>query len=95
MKLQEGSYENLITQQLQQEIEQANINGLVCKKDSIDTAESPSMLAGHINRLICNRLSDEELSIGHKTKRIFLDEGKIGVVDCLSVSCECRRKMAA
>ncbi len=62
MKLQEGSYENLITQQLQQEIEQANINGLVCKKDSIDTAESPSMLAGHINRLICNRLSDEELS---------------------------------
>lgn len=45
MKLQEGLYENLITQELLQEIEYANINGLVCKKDELDTAESPSILA--------------------------------------------------
>ena len=62
MKLQEGLYENLITQELLQEIEYANINGLVCKKDELDTAESPSILAEHISKLLRNRLSDENLT---------------------------------
>lgn len=66
MKLQEGAYENLITQELQQEIDQAHTNGLVCKKEDLDTAESPSMLAGHINRLLYNRLSDENLSAAER-----------------------------
>lgn len=62
MKLQEGSYENLITNELLQDIEQACTNGLVCQKDDIDSAESPSMLAEHINKLLRNRLSDNNLT---------------------------------
>lgn len=37
-------------------------DGLVCKRDEIDDAESPSMLAEHIGRIVNNRLSDENLS---------------------------------
>lgn len=62
MKLTEGSYENIITDELQQEMLQASAEGLVCKQDEIDDAESPSMLAEHVHRLISNRLSDENLS---------------------------------
>lgn len=67
MKLQEGSYENLITNELLQDIEQAGNNGLVCQKDDIDNAESPSMLAEHINKLLRNRLSDDNLTAEERT----------------------------
>ena len=36
---------------------------MVCKKDEIDGAESPSLLADHINKIIKNRLSDDSLSL--------------------------------
>lgn len=62
MKLQEGSYENLITEELQNDMAQAVTDGLVCKQDDIDSAESPSMLAEHVHKIISNRLSDENLS---------------------------------
>ncbi len=62
MKLQEGAYENLITEALQSDIRQASTDGLVCKEDDIDDAESPSMLAEHVRKMVCNRLSDENLS---------------------------------
>lgn len=62
MKLQEGSYENLITGELQQDMLQAENDGLVCKQEDIDNAESPSMLAEHVHKIINNRLSDENLS---------------------------------
>jgi len=66
MKLIEGSYENLITEELQHEIEQAEANGLVCKHEELDDAESPSMLAEHLHKIIKNKLSDESLSIAER-----------------------------
>lgn len=62
MKLQEGAYENLITHALQSDMRQAATDGLVCKEDDIDEAESPLMLAEHVRKMVCNRLSDENLS---------------------------------
>lgn len=62
MKLQEGAYENLITSALKQDIQHATEEGLVCKEDAIDDAESPSLLAAHVHKMIINRLSDENLS---------------------------------
>ena len=58
MKLQEGAYENLITSELKQDMQHATEEGLVCQEDTIDDAESPSMLAAHVHRMIVNRLSD-------------------------------------
>lgn len=63
MKLTEGTYENLITEELQQDMEKAATNGLVCKQEAIDIVESPYMLADHIHKIISNRLSDENLSM--------------------------------
>lgn len=62
MKLQEGSYENIITKELQHDMLQAEVDGLVCKQENIDDAESPFMLAEHVNKIVLNRLSDENLS---------------------------------
>lgn len=62
MKLKEGSYENIITNRLQLDIDNATCEGLVCKKDDIDDAESPSMLTEHICKLIKNKLSDDTLT---------------------------------
>lgn len=81
MKLQEGSYENLITCELQQDMLQAENDGLVCKQDDIDNAESPSMLAEHVHKIINNRLSDENLSAEERVQFVnrlidFLGEEK-------------------
>ena len=62
MKLHEGAYENLITGELKQDMQHATEEGLVCKEDAIDDAESPSLLAAHVHKMIINRLSDENLS---------------------------------
>ncbi len=71
MKLQKGLYENLITNELLQDIEQASHNGFLCQKDDIDNAESPSMLAEHINKLLRNRLSDENLTA--EERKLFVN----------------------
>lgn len=62
MKLLEGTFENLITDALKQEMDLASSNGLVCKKEDIDGAESASMLTEHLSKIIRNRLSDENLT---------------------------------
>ena len=62
MKLQEGTYENIITNEIQTNIDDTQAGGLVCKEEEIDTAESPSMFAEHIGKIIKNRLSDENLT---------------------------------
>ncbi|SDM03315.1 DUF3427 domain-containing protein [Segatella bryantii] len=67
MNLQEGAYENIITGELQQDMEQAESQGLVCRQEDIDIPEVPSMLAEHLNKLILNRLSDESLTSEEKT----------------------------
>lgn len=81
MKLQEGSYENIITNELQQNMLQAERENLVCKQEKIDDAESPFMLAEHVNKIILNRLSDENLSTEERVDFVnrlidFLDEDK-------------------
>ena len=81
MKLQEGSYENIITNELQQDMLQAKNDGFECQKDDIDDAESPFMLAEHINKLVMNRLSDESLTSEERTDFVnrlieFLGEDK-------------------
>ncbi|MCR5312412.1 MAG: DUF3427 domain-containing protein [Bacteroidaceae bacterium] len=67
MKLQEGVYENIITQELKQDISQTESEGLVCKQEIIDSAEVPNMLTNHLNRLIRNKLSDDGLTSEEKT----------------------------
>ena len=62
MKLTEGTYENLITDGLKQDMLDASIEGLVCKQEDMDSAESPNMMAEHLSRIIRNRLSDENLT---------------------------------
>ena len=81
MKLQEGSYENIITNELRQDMLQAESDGLVCKQENIDDAESPFMLAEHVNKIVLNRLSDENLSAEERMDFVnrlidFLDEDK-------------------
>lgn len=62
MKLVEGTYENLITGGLQRDMREAEAEGLVCKRDEIDSAESPNMLTEHLSKIIRNWLSDERLT---------------------------------
>lgn len=62
MKLIEGTYENLITDGLKRDMQTASEEGLVCKQEDIDGAESPNMLTEHLSRIIRNRLSDENLT---------------------------------
>lgn len=62
MKLLEGSYENIITGELQHDMLQAEKDGLICKQKEIDNSEAPSMLAEHVCKLVMNRLSDESLT---------------------------------
>lgn len=81
MKLQEGAYENLITEELQTDMQQATTEGLVCKQEEIDEAESPSMLAEHVLKIVSNRLSDENLSASERVAFVnrlidFLGEQK-------------------
>lgn len=73
MKLQEGVYENLITDEVKREMRQASHEGWICQQDDIDEAESPSLLAEHVSRVIKNRLSDDHLSI----------EARVGLVNRL------------
>lgn len=67
MKLIEGTYENLITEGLKQDMQTASKEGLVCKQEDIDGAESPNMLTEHLSRIIRNRLSDENLTAEERT----------------------------
>lgn len=81
MKLIEGTYENLITDGLIQDMQDASANGLVCRQEDIDGAESPNMLTEHLSRIIRNRLSDENLTAEERALFVnrlidYLGEGK-------------------
>ncbi len=81
MKLIEGTYENLITDGLKQEMLNASVEGLVCKEDVLDSAESPHMMVDHLSRIIRNRLSDENLTAEERASFVnrlidFLGEDK-------------------
>ena len=81
MKLIEGTYENLITDGLKQDMLDASTEGLVCKQEDIDSAESPNMMTEHLSRIIHNRLSDENLTSEERASFVnrlidFLGEDK-------------------
>ena len=81
MKLIEGTYENLITDGLKQDMLDASKKGLVCKQEDIDSAESPNMMTEHLSRIIHNRLSDENLTSEERASFVnrlidFLGEDK-------------------
>lgn len=66
MKLTEGTYENLITDGLRQDMQETVEAGAVCKQEDIDSAEAPDMLTEHLSKLIRNRLSDENLTMDER-----------------------------
>lgn len=81
MDLKEGIYENLITAELRRDMDECDRSGKVCKQDTIDEAESPAMLADHVQRIVRNRLSDESLSVEERVDFVnrlieFLGEQK-------------------
>lgn len=81
MILKEGIYENLITDGLKQNMLDASVEGLVCKQEDIDGAESPNMLTEHLSRIIRNRLADESLTTEERASFVnrlidFLGEDK-------------------
>ena len=59
----------------------ASVEGLVCKEDVLDSAESPHMMVDHLSRIIRNRLSDENLTAEERASFVnrlidFLGEDK-------------------
>jgi superfamily II DNA or RNA helicase/HKD family nuclease len=66
MKLVKGVYENLINNGLEEDMKQATTDGLVCKTDSIDAAESCSILAHYLSEVVRKKLEDENSSTEEK-----------------------------
>lgn len=71
MKLVKGVYENVISEQVSKDIDEAQNEGLICKKENIDIAESPSILTAYVSKIIKNKLNDESLSL--KEKRDYIN----------------------
>lgn len=78
MKLVKGVYENVISEQVSKDIDEAQNEGLICKKENIDIAESPSILTAYVSKIIKNKLNDESLSL--KEKRDYINR-IIGLID--------------
>lgn len=70
MKLVRGVYENVISEQVSKDINEAQNEGLICKKENIDIAESPSILTAYVSKIIKNKLNDESLSLKEKSDYI-------------------------
>jgi hypothetical protein len=62
MKLTQGVYENLINKEISEDIRKAEENNMVCQCSDIDDAESPSMLAQYLSKIIRNKLDNDDLS---------------------------------
>ena len=58
--LKQGIYEHIINSQIEKEITKAEDVGLVCKKQPVDNAESPKLLADYLAKVICQKLEDTE-----------------------------------
>src|SRR5574344_653610 len=58
--LKKGIYEHIINESLEKDIEESEKCNLVCKCDSIDTAESPEILAHYLANVIRKKLEDTE-----------------------------------
>lgn len=58
--LKEGIYENIISREIEEEINESESHGLVCKHQAFDDAESPKMLANYLAQAIRQKLEDTE-----------------------------------
>ena len=58
--LQKGIYENIINQSKEEEITATELHDLVCKRQDMDTAESPQILANYLADVIRKRLEETE-----------------------------------
>lgn len=58
--LKKGIYENIINDQLDKDIMEAENNNLTCNLQNIDNAESPKMLADYIANILQKKLEDTE-----------------------------------
>lgn len=66
MKLTEGVYENLINGNLARDMKQTEAEGLVCKTEDIDAAESSKMLADFLSDAIRKKLEDTDTAVEDK-----------------------------
>ena len=66
MKLHEGVYENLINGQLAYDMKQTEKEGLVCKTEQIDSAESAKILADFLADAIRKKLEDKDIATEEK-----------------------------
>ncbi|MCH4156667.1 MAG: DUF3427 domain-containing protein [Muribaculaceae bacterium] len=63
MELKKGVYENFINEALLEKIKLLESQKMVCTKEEIDMAETPTMLAEYLSEIIKNRLDDSSLSV--------------------------------
>ena len=77
--LKKGIYEHIINQKTERDIQQAELSGLVCIQQQIDTAESPQMLATYLANAILQKLEDteEQQDRVNLINRIMIDAGLI------------------
>lgn len=68
MKLQEGTYDNLITRELHHDMMQTESEGWICRQEKMDSAEVPAILANHVGKLVLDKLSDERLTDADKAE---------------------------
>ena len=58
--LKKGIYENIINQEVERDIQEAESRQLVCLREQIDAAESPKILADYLAKAIRQKLEDTE-----------------------------------
>ncbi len=58
--LKKGIYENIISQKVEREIQEAESQQLVCLREQIDVVESPKILADYLAKAIRQKLEDTE-----------------------------------
>ena len=77
MALKQGIYEQIINQETERNIKQAEQSGLVCVQQPIDSAESPQMLANYLANAIRQKLEDteEQQDRVNLINRIMIDAG--------------------
>ena len=77
MVLKQGIYEQIINQETERNIKQAEQSGLVCVQQPIDSAESPQMLANYLANAIRQKLEDteEQQARVNLINRIMIDAG--------------------
>lgn len=58
--LKKGIYENIINQEVERDIQEAESHQLVCRREEIDAAESSKILADYLAKAIRQKLEDTE-----------------------------------